>query len=225
VGFSTVCVDNEESYRLIADVMGELAGLTPGPYLHMGGDEVEVLTHEQYARFVERVQQIVASTGKRMVGWEEITKAQLMPSTLVQQWKSDSATAALRHGAKLILSPSSRVYLDMKYDERTELGLDWAGRVEVDEAYGWDPATYLAGVGEDNIIGVEAPLWAETLENLTAAQYMAFPRLPAVAEIGWTPRDGREWENFRHRLAAHAPRWRLLGINYYRSPRVPWGEQ
>lgn len=222
VGFSALCVEKEETYRLVEDVVRELAALTPGPYLHVGGDEVEALSHEDYARFIERVQEIVTRTGKRMVGWEEITKARLLPTTLAQQWKSDSATAALQHGAKLILSPASRVYLDMKYDAATELGLTWAGLVDVQHAYGWDPSTFIAGVSESDVVGVEAPLWSETISNLTAAQYMAFPRLPAVAEIGWTPAARRDWEDFRVRLAAQAPRWHFLGINYYRSPQIPW---
>ncbi|HEX6070767.1 MAG TPA: beta-N-acetylhexosaminidase [Longimicrobiaceae bacterium] len=223
VGFSTFCVDNEETYRLIEDVMRELAALTPGPWLHMGGDEVEALTDEQYAHFVERVQEIIARTGKQMVGWEEITKARLLPTTLSQQWKSDSTAAAVQQGVKLIMSPASRAYIDMKYDDDTEIGLDWAGQRDVEATYDWDPATFTAGITESDIVGVEAPLWTETVKNLTAAQYLVFPRLPAIAEIGWSPAARREWSSFRYRLAAQAPRWRILGINYYRSPQVPWG--
>ncbi|HEX2095532.1 MAG TPA: beta-N-acetylhexosaminidase [Longimicrobiaceae bacterium] len=224
VGFSALCPDREDTYRFVEDVVRELAALTPGPYLHVGGDEVEALCPAAYAGFVERVQGIVARYGKRMVGWEEIAKARLLPTTLVQQWRSDSAAAALRHGARLILSPASRVYLDMKYTPRTELGLNWAGHVEVRDAYDWDPATFLEGVSERDVAGVEAPLWSETLENLTAAQYLAFPRLPAVAEVGWTPGERKGWEGFRLRLAAQAPRWHLLGVNYHRSPQIPWPE-
>lgn len=222
VGFSSLCTEKEATYRFVDDVVRELAALTPGPYLHVGGDEVEKLTPEQYARFIERVQEIVARHGKRMVGWEEVAQARLHPTTLVQQWKSDAAAAAVGYGARLILSPANRVYLDMKYTPRTELGLSWAGFVEVQTAYDWDPATHLAGVSERHVAGVEAPLWTETVRNLTAAHYMTFPRLPAVAEVGWTPQPLREWESFRHRLAGHAPRWRLLGINYYPSPQIPW---
>jgi hexosaminidase len=172
--------------------------------------------------FVERVQDIVGRHGKQLVGWEEITKARLRPTTLVQQWKSDSATAALQYGAKLIMSPSSKAYLDMKYNQSTELGLAWAGLVEVRTAYDWDPATYMKGVGESNIVGVEGPLWSETIRNITAAEYLAVPRLPALAEVGWTPQAARSWESFRRRLAAQAPRWNVLGVNYYRSPQIPW---
>ncbi|HEU0302908.1 MAG TPA: family 20 glycosylhydrolase, partial [Longimicrobium sp.] len=222
VGFSSLCVDNEVTYRFLDDVFGELAALTPGPYLHIGGDEVEALGRKDYVRFIERVQEIVDRHGKRMIGWEEVAKAALRSTTLVQQWKSDSAAAAVRHGARLILSPGPKVYLDMKYTPGTELGLYWAGFVEVRDAYDWEPATLLPGVAETDVIGVEAPLWTETVKNLTAAYYLAFPRLPAVAELGWSPAAARDWESFRLRLAAHAPRWHLLGINYHRSPQVPW---
>ncbi len=222
VGFSTFCVDKDETYAFVDDVIREVSSMTPGPYIHVGGDEVQVLTPEQYIRFVERVQTIVYKYGKTMVGWEEITKARIRPTTIAQQWKSDSATAALKYGAKLILSPSSKAYLDMKYNATTELGLKWAGLIEVNDAYNWDPALYLAGVTEQNIVGVEAALWAETVRNITAAEYLLMPRLVAIAEVAWTPQAAREWQGFRTRVAAHAPRWNYLGINYYRSPQIPW---
>jgi hexosaminidase len=82
--------------------------------------------------------------------------------------------------------------------------------------------TFLKGVPEQSVLGVEAPLWAETVKNITAAQYMVMPRLPAIAEVGWSPASARNWESFRTRIAAHAPRWRLLGVNYYPSPQVAW---
>lgn len=222
VGWSTFCVDKEETYALVDDIVREISAITPGPYFHIGGDEVQALTHEQYIRFVERVKTIVNRHGKRMIGWEEITKAKLDANTLAQQWKSDSALAALQYGAKLIMSPARKVYLDMKYTPSTELGLTWAAIVEVRDAYDWDPATYMVGVAESNIVGVEAPLWSETIRNITAAEYLAMPRLPAIAEIGWTPQQVRNWESFRVRLATHASRWNYLGVNYYRSPQIPW---
>lgn len=224
VGFSALPVESEAALRLVDDVLRELAEITPGPYLHIGGDEVESIPDEAYAAFIERVQESVARTGKRAVGWEEIAKSRLLPGTVVQHWKNDTVGRVAKEGARLVLSPASRVYLDMKYDARTELGLPWAGYVEVRDAYGWDPASLLPEVEEADVLGIEAPLWTETVRNLTAAFYLVFPRLPAIAEVGWTPAAEREWEGFRVRLAAHAPRWRLLGINYHRSPQVDWDE-
>lgn len=223
VGWSTFCANKEETYALVDDVVREIAALTPGRYFHMGGDENPILTKEEYAKFVERTQDIVTRYGKLMVGWEEIAHARLQPTTLAQAWATDSvAAAALKYGAKVILSPGSRTYLDMKYDANTELGLKWAGLIEVRTAYDWDPALYMKGVTEANIVGVEAPMWTETLRNMTAVQYLAMPRLPALAEVAWTPQSARTWEGFRARIATHAPRWHLLGVNYYRSPQIPW---
>lgn len=222
VGWSSLCVDKEATYAFIDDVVREISGITPGPYFHIGGDEVQALTNDQYIRFVERVQAIVNKYGKRMIGWEEITKARLNPTTIAQQWKSDSATAAVASGAKLILSPAQKIYLDMKYTPATELGLHWAGYVSVRDTYDWDPAQYLKGVTERDIIGVEAPLWSETVRNITAAEFLMVPRLPSVAEVGWTPQAARDWESFRARVVTHEPRWQYLGINYYRSPQLPW---
>jgi hexosaminidase len=82
--------------------------------------------------------------------------------------------------------------------------------------------THFRGVTENEVIGVEAPLWTETIQNVTAAEYMLVPRLPAIAEVGWTPQSQRGWESFRTRIASHAPRWRLLGINYFASPEIAW---
>jgi hexosaminidase len=223
VGWSTFCANKEETYALVEDIVREIAAITPGPYFHMGGDENPILTKEEYAKFVERTQDIVARHGKQMVGWEEIAHTRLKPNTIAQAWATDSVAAlALNYGAKVILSPGSRTYLDMKYDANTELGLRWAGLIEVRHAYDWDPATFMKGVTEANIVGVEAPIWSETVRNITSVQYLAVPRLPALAEVAWTPQSARSWDSFRERIAAHAPRWNILGVNYYRSPQIPW---
>jgi hexosaminidase len=221
VGFSSLCVEEEVTYRFIDDVVGEIAAITPGPYFHIGGDEVKTLKPEQYRAFIERVQTIVKKHGKEMIGWDEIAPATLLPTTIVQHWRPDAAKADLARAPRLILSPANRAYLDMKYDADTALGLRWAGLVPLKTAYDWDPATLIDGRPEA-ILGVEAPLWSETLANLRDAEFMALPRLAAIAELGWSPRAEHDWERFRVRLGAQAPRWTAMGINFYRSPDVPW---
>ena len=222
VGFSALCVDKDVTYRFIDDVVREIAALTPTPYFHIGGDEVKTLTPQQYVQFIERVQKIVQSHGKQIVGWDEIAPAALVPSTIVQHWRPDGApAAAVSKGAKVIMSAARRAYLDMKYDNSTPIGLNWAANIEVRDAYDWDPATIVQGVPESALLGVEAPIWTETLGNIRDVEFMAFPRLLAIAEIAWSP-AARNWEEFRGRLAAHGPRLSALGVNFYRSPSVPW---
>ena len=223
VGFSALCVDKEITYRFIDDVVRELAAMTPGPYIHVGGDEVKTLTLRQHAAFITRVQAIVGSHGKQMIGWDEIGPADLDPSTVVQHWRPDQSPAAVAaRGLKVIASPASRAYLDMKYDTGTPIGLDWAARIEARDAYEWDPATLWQGVSETSIVGVEAPLWSETTTNMRDVEFLAFPRLAALAEVAWSRQDRRSWDEFRLRLAAQGPRWTALGVNFYRSPQVPW---
>jgi hexosaminidase len=222
VGFSALCHDKPVTYKFVDDVVRELAELTPGPFIHLGGDEVQVLNHEQYAAFVERVQDIAAKHGKRMIGWDEIGRAKLRPGTVAQMWRSDTSMAAARQGAKLVMSPATNAYLDMKYTLGTETGHRWAAIIELRTAYEWDPVTHFPGVTEPDVLGVEGALWTETVRNITGAEYLVLPRLPAIAELGWSPTAGRDWESFRGRIAAHAPRWRWMNANFYASPQVDW---
>ena len=222
VGFSSLCIGKEITFAFVDDVVGEIAALTPGPYFHIGGDEAMATNQNDYVEFIGRVQAIVQSHGKQAVGYEEIGRADLLPTSIAQHWASDTVQKAVKQGAKAILSPATRTYVDMKYDESTRLGLSWAGYVEVQDAYTWDPATQVEGVGEDNVLGVEALLWTETVETIDDIEYMTFPRRAGHAEIGWSPAKGRNWEEYRVRLGTHGARWMVMGVGFYRSPQVPW---
>jgi hexosaminidase len=222
VGYSSLCVDREVTYRFIDDVVGEIASMATGPYFHAGGDEVRTLKPEQYAAFVERVQTIVAKHGKQMIGWDEIAAAKLLPTSIVQHWRPEASKAPLSRAPRLILSPADRSYVDMKYSDETALGLKWAALIPVQRAYDWDPATLVPGAAPSAVLGVEAPLWSETAASMRDVEFLAFPRLAAIAEIGWSPQARRDWDGFRVRLGAQGARWTALGINFYRAPEIPW---
>jgi hexosaminidase len=227
VGFSSLCIDKPVTYDFVSDVIAELARLTPGPWIHIGGDEAAATEPADYDRFVQRVQRIVEGHGKRMIGWEEVGRAKLDGPTIVQHWNTDPAKTAMaaravKQGAKVIMSPAEHAYLDMKYDPSTPLGLRWAGYTNVQDAYAWDPARQVPGVGAKDVLGVEAPLWSETVQSIRDAEFLAFPRLIGIAEIGWSPARGRSWREYRLRLGAQAPLLDGLRVNFYRSPEVPW---
>jgi hexosaminidase len=99
--------------------------------------------------------------------------------------------------------------------------LDWAGLISVKDAYDWEPGSYMNELEERDILGIEAPLWSETLLTMKDIEYMAFPRILGIAELAWSPR-GQSWEEYRQRLAAHGPRMEAMGINFYKSPEVDW---
>lgn len=228
VGFSSLCVGKEVTYEFVDDVVGELAALTPGPYLHIGGEEADPLSASDYVTFVNRAQRMVAGHGKRVMGWHQIARAEPVPGRVVQYWGTSSearqVARAARHGTALVLSPAARAYLDMGYPNGSRSGLDsgWAGPISVADAYGWDPGSYLGAVRAADVLGVEAVVWSETLEDMRDVEYMTFPRLPAIAELGWSPAGTRGWDGFRRRLAEHGPRWEVLGVDFHRSPQVPW---
>jgi hexosaminidase len=232
VGFSSLCVPKEVTYDFVDDVVRELAALTPGRYLHIGGDEAHSTSQADYVAFMDRAQDVVRKYGKTVMGWHQITAAKQSPGAVAEYWGDDGTSAAdraqvakaVQAGTKLVLAPADRSYLDMKYDDDTVLGQDWAGTVEVDRSYDWDPGTYLAGSGvpAGAVLGVEAPLWTETITDNDDIETMAFPRLPGIAELGWSPESTHDWNTYRARLAAQGPRMAAMGIDFYRSPLVDW---
>jgi hexosaminidase len=223
--YSTLCIPGEASDRFMQDVLHELVGLThPGGFIHIGGDEAGATSHADYTAFMQRAQAAVETNERHVIGWEEITQMELSPRSVVQHWNygAGSIPQALRQGSQLIMSPIDKTYMNIKVDPSSQLGADMGLFLNVQTAYSWDPATVVAGVNEMDILGVEAPLWTETLQSMSDLEYMTFPRLPGYAEIGWTPQALRDWGEYRLRLVGQGPRWSEMGINFFRSVEIPW---
>ncbi|MGB1448338.1 MAG: family 20 glycosylhydrolase [Flavobacteriaceae bacterium] len=225
VGFSSLCVNKEITFKFMEEVIAEIAAITPGPYFHIGGDESHSTKKEDYITFIDAAQAMVKANNKAAIGWDEIQSTELFPKTVAHFWRNKAnAKNAIAQGNKLLMSPASRAYLDMKYNDSTSLGLNWAGNISVKHAYVWDPATLVDGIGEENIIGIEAPLWSETIEDYDDLAYLAFPRLLGYAEIGWANTDQRQWDNYQARLIQHGKILKSKGVNFYRSTQVLWDE-
>lgn len=219
VGFSSLMCREEITYTFVADVISELAAITPGEYLHIGGDEATETTQEDYDYFIGRVNEIVARNGKKMIGWSPVdTTSGISSDSLLQYW-SGKVTTAQEKGMKMIMSPAGKAYLDMKYYKTSPIGTIWAGYNPTNDAYQWDPTDYAL---ESEYVGVECPLWTETVDSMTDIEYMMFPRVPGHAEVGWTPLKMRSWSEYKYRLKAHGLRMKYQGINFYRDPVVPW---
>ncbi len=222
VGFSTFDTRKDTVYAFIDDVVGEIAALSPGPYFHIGGDESHVTKKSDYIHFVEKVEKIVQKHGKRMIGWDEIATAGIDSTAISQFWASkENAQLALDKGMKIIMSPAKKAYLDMQYDTLSKHGLHWAAYIPTDSAYIWTPEEY-EGIPMEHILGLEAPLWSETISNIDELEYLAFPRAIGYAELSWTPKENRDWENYKVRLANQAPFLDRMNVKYYPSPLIDW---
>jgi hexosaminidase len=257
VGYSALCPDSDHTWAILTDIITQLTAMSPGPYYHLGGDEVpaSLLTAAQYNAFIDRESQIIKARGKIVMGWADISSAGFgqpgAPQAVAQFWNNgdpagpggDTARIAVQKGMQVIMSPANHTYLDMQQFPGSPLGLNWAGILDVSNFYNWsgstsDPGTYipartsggvtLPAVTDANIIGVEAPIWSETLRTIQNIEFQAFPRLAATAEIGWSPRydpaaaPERTLASFEARLAARGAAWQLRNQNFYASTQVPW---
>ena len=217
VGFSTLMTDSEKTYEFIEDVVKEISAISPSKYFHMGGDEAESTKKEDYDYFVGRVSKIVQKYGKTPIGWDPIdTAPEINSSVILQNWK-DSNEAARQKNMNMIISIASKAYLDMKYNENTPYGLNWAGYIPIETAYKWDPTDFAP---KNLVLGIEAPLWTETIDNVEAMEFMIYPRLLGYSEIGWTPKNLRNWVEYKSRLENQGERLTNQGINYYRDSSI-----
>ncbi len=231
VGFSSLAIRRETTYAWLDDVLGELAAITPGPYLHLGGDESLSTTDEDFLHFIARATAIGAATGKTIIGWHEMGRSRdLPPGTIGQYWSfttpqegaAEHTLSFVAQGGRVILSPADVAYLDIKRTADDERGLVWAeGPTSLTASRDWEPTRVVPGLGESAILGVEAPIWTETLETIEQVEEFAFPRLAAVAELGWSP-AGVPVDDFLARVPTLGRVWDAAGTRHWRTPEVTW---
>ncbi|GII63601.1 hypothetical protein Skr01_36860 [Sphaerisporangium krabiense] len=228
VGYSSLDANSDVTYEFAERVLTQIAAMTPGPYLHIGGDEAHVTSHADYTKMVNAFTQKIASLGKTVVGWNEYAGTALPQNkAVVQFWTGDLtavANAVNNRGAKVILSPAPNTYVPQKQDSRQPQGGTWAcgGVCGLDRHYNWNPGAFVPGVAESNVLGVESALWGEFIRRLGQAQYYSFPRLIATAEAGWTPQAQRDYADFRTRLSKAGGRLTVQGTNFFPTADVAW---
>jgi hexosaminidase len=248
VGYSALCPDSQNTWTIMSAIIHQIDAMTPGPYHDLGGDEVPttLLSQSQYAAFINKEAGIIHAEGKQVMGWADIAGpgTDLTGPSIAEYWNpasgsqsgTETGTEAVAKGMQVVMAPANHAYLDQKYVSGSAgnvpptLGLNWAcpNGCDVDQFYNWDPGSYVTGVTDKNVIGVEGAMWGETVVNLSNVDYMVFPRLPALAEVGWSPKAARvstsspAYQNFIVRLAAQGGRWLAAGQNFYPSTEVPW---
>lgn len=218
VGFSSLCVEKEITYQFVNDVVRELAAITPGDYIHLGGDESHATSKKDYITFLQQVFPIIRKYKKKVMGWEDIQSAGIDEQTIIQHWTNKGkATAGAKQGAQIVLSPAPFTYLDMKYNDSTTLGLTWAGTISIEKAYDWNPMEALDGNYAAQIIGIESPLWTETVTTIDELEYMAFPRIIGHAALGWNGKPRLDKQSYFDDLNLEYQRLDSLKVHYYKK--------
>ena len=233
---------NEGTYKFLDDVLTEVFQLFPGKYVHIGGDEVpkdawknntecqalmkrEGLKNqaELQSWFTRRMEKFVSAHGRTLIGWSEIVKGGIAQNAVVMDWIG-GATEAAQAGHDVVMSPSHYCYLD--FYQTTNFSAEppaqnWAGPLPLNKVYSFEPVpSDLAPELQAHILGAQGNLWTEKVPNLKHAEYMIFPRECAIAEIAWSSKESRNWDDFMRRLQIHEKRLDELGVNYRRASGV-----
>ncbi len=222
----------ERTFGLLEDVMDEIVELFPGPYIHLGGDEVVT---DQWAGsprvaermdalgidglqqvqnlFVERLQDYLAPSGRSIIGWDEILESDLPPQAAVMSWRGvEGAIEAAAKGHKTVLSPAPTLYFDHVQNDLPDAPPGRGGVITVKTVYDFDPLPPELADNREFVLGVQANLWTEHIRTEERAAYMTWPRAVALAEVGWTSPDLGDWNGFATRLDRHLPRLAALGV-------------
>ena len=229
----------EPTFQFLAGVLAEVSQLFPGPYLHIGGDEVlkdtwksspdcqalmrrEGLKNEEELQswFVRRIEKIVNARGRRMIGWSEILQGGLAQNATVMDWIGGAKEAA-EAGHDVVMTPTSNCYFDF-YQSSNHLvepkAAAWGGPLTLEKMYAYEPMpTNVPPALQLHILGTQGNLWTEQIPNFKHAEYMTFPRACALAEVSWSARDARDFTDFSRRLQVQYLRFDELGINYRRG--------
>ncbi|MDP4280782.1 MAG: family 20 glycosylhydrolase, partial [Bacteroidota bacterium] len=222
-------------FTFIDDVLTELANLFPSKYIHIGGDEAdktrwiacpkcqkrvkdEGLKNEKELQsyFIKRVEKIVISKGKKMIGWDEILEGGLAPEATVMSWRGiEGGIAAARQGHDVIMTPTSYCYFDYCQGESGYEPTSIGGYLPLKKVYSYEPLPKeLSSAEQKHILGAQANIWTEYIPIPSHVEYMAIPRMLALSEVVWSPQKSRNWSDFRKRLDNQFKRLDVMKVNY-----------
>lgn len=211
VGWSALCLSKSSIYNFVEDVIGEIAGLTKGPWIHIGGDEIK---DGQYGEFINKAEAIVIKNHKIMIGWEEVLAHQLDPSSIGQLWMNNTSNTINKN----IISLCGTFYFDHGNVTGQPNTADWCtASVTLEKVYGFQFTSVNA-----NALGIEGALWTERVEGASELDNRLWPRMIAVAEVTWTPQAQRNTTDFIDRIGYHGDRLDNMGCNFYITPTVNW---
>ncbi len=232
------CAGNDSTFSFLENVLSEVIDLFPSKYIHVGGDEATKTEWEKCPKcrkrikteelkdvgelqsyFIKRIEKFINSKGRVLLGWDEILEGGLPPKATVMSWRGiQGGIDAARQGHDVVMTPTSDCYIDYYQGQMDQEPPGIGGYLPLSKVYSFNPVPKdLNSEEAKHILGGQANLWTEYVPNLKHAEYMSFPRLAAMAEVLWSPKESRNWEDFSRRIQQFMTRYDELGINYSQS--------
>jgi len=232
------CAGNDSTFLFIEDILSEVIELFPSKYIHIGGDEAtktewgkcpkcqkriktEGLKNvgELQSYFIKRIEKFINSKNKVLLGWDEILEGGLPPQATVMSWRGiQGGIDAANSGHDVVMTPTANCYFDYYQGPKDQEPLAIGGYLPLSKVYDFNPVPKeLDAEAAKHILGGQANLWTEYVPNIKHAEYMTFPRIAAMAEVLWSSKDARNWEDFSRRLNLLKKRYGQMGINYSKS--------
>lgn len=231
------CIGNEDTFSFITNVLEEVLAIFPSTYVHIGGDEANktawkdcpkcqqriksnnlqnVEGLQSYA--IKRIEAYLKDKGRKLIGWDEILEGGLAPEATVMSWRGEQGGIdAANEGHDVIMTPGGYLYFDSYQSNPVREPEAMGGLLPLEKVYAYHPVpAEIATDKQGHILGVQANVWTEYMPTQEQVEYMVFPRAIALAEVGWTPKDKRIWQDFKKRLQKHYLLLQRLHVNYYK---------
>lgn len=234
------CAGNDSVFTFLEDVLTEVMELFPSKYIHIGGDEAPKLRwencakcqnrmeeeglkdeHELQSYFISRIERFINSKGRQIIGWDEILEGGLAPNAAVMSWRGiEGGISAAKQNHKVVMTPNKYTYFCWYAGKPENEPLAHGGYLPIEKVYSYEPIPEgLTADEQKNILGVQACQWTEYITTPELAEYMTLPRLCAMAEVAWSPKEKRNLDDFLDRMSTHYGRLDELGV-HYRWPRL-----
>ncbi|MFO7888818.1 MAG: family 20 glycosylhydrolase [bacterium] len=232
------CAGKEKTFKFLENVLSEVIELFPSRYIHIGGDECpkerwkncpDCQTrirennlkdeHELQSYFIQRIEKFLNSKGRFLIGWDEILEGGLAPEATVMSWRGmEGGIAAAQQGHDVIMTPTSHCYFDYYQGEPDFEPKAIGGYTPLKKVYSFNPIPDILSEKEKrHILGAQGNVWTEYISGPDQVEYMAIPRMAALAEVVWSPPEKREWHDFLDRMGYQLKRYKKLGINFAKS--------
>jgi hexosaminidase len=230
-----MCAGKETTFEFLENVLSEVLELFPSEYIHIGGDECPKTKweecplcqqrikdeglkdeHELQSYFIQRMERFLNSKGRKLIGWDEILEGGLAPNAAVMSWRGvDGGVEAAKQQHNVVMTPGSHCYLDHYQGNPETEPLAIGGFTPLEEIYSYEPVPDTLTVDEAKyIMGAQGNVWTEYMKTSDHVEYMVYPRAAALAEVVWSPKAERSYEEFLNRLRILAKRYDFYGLNY-----------